>query len=83
MFCKCFKGLSNYLNSRETYLDSDFSISTAPAKNYDTDLENFWTQASNHFYVWKNTLFLNQVLNIKKRCMTFFIRFVTFTSFTS
>ena len=40
------KGLSNYLNLRETYLDSDFLISTAPATSYDTDLENFWTQTS-------------------------------------
>ena len=31
---------------RETYLDSDFLISTAPATTYDTDLENFWTQSS-------------------------------------
>ena len=38
--------MSNYLNSRQTYLDSDFFISTAPATTYDTDLENFWTQSS-------------------------------------
>jgi len=46
MFNFDYKGLSNYLNSRETYLESDYLISTAPAATYDTDLENFWTQTS-------------------------------------
>ena len=40
------KGSSNYLNKRETYLDADYLVSTAPAATYDTDLENFWTQSS-------------------------------------
>ncbi len=40
------KGLSNYLNKRDTYLDSDFTESNVPATQYDTDLENFWTQTS-------------------------------------
>jgi len=31
---------------REKYLTSDFSQSNAPATDYDTDLENFWTQTS-------------------------------------
>ncbi len=48
-FLNLKKGLSNYLNLRETYLDSDFLISTAPATSYDTDLENFWTQASKKY----------------------------------
>ncbi len=53
------KGLSNYLNLRETYLDSDFLISTAPATSYDTDLENFWTQTSKKYYfdIFKLLLF--------------------------
>jgi len=46
------KGLSNYLNKRETYLDSDYSISIAPAANYDTDLENFWTQSGKFYFIY-------------------------------
>ncbi len=42
----CLKGLSNYLNMRQTYLESDYSASNAPAASYDSDLENFWTQKS-------------------------------------
>ena len=49
-FLNLKKGLSNYLNLRETYLDSDFLISTAPATSYDTDLENFWTQTSKKYF---------------------------------
>ena len=60
MFCKYFKGLSNYLNSRETYLDSDFFVITASSKSYDTDLENFWTQKSNFFFPSKNELFFKK-----------------------
>ena len=41
------QGLSNYLNLREPYLLLDYSMSIALATNYDTDLENFWTQNSN------------------------------------
>ena len=41
------KGTSNYLNMRQTYLESDFKASNAPAPTYDSDLENFWTQKSN------------------------------------
>ena len=40
------KGLSNYLNMREPYLDSDYSKSIAKPATYDADLENFWTQSS-------------------------------------
>ena len=40
------KGLSNYLNFREPFLDSDFTQSTSLPVIYDTDLENFWTQKS-------------------------------------
>ena len=37
---------------RETYLDSDFSVSNAPASDYNTDLENFWTQNSNFSFIF-------------------------------
>jgi hypothetical protein len=40
------KGLSNYLNYREPYLLLDYKDSTTLSINYDTDLENFWTQTS-------------------------------------
>jgi len=43
---KTLKALSNYLNKRQSYLTSDYSISNAPPAVYDTDLENFWTQKS-------------------------------------
>jgi hypothetical protein len=41
------KGLNNYLNSRQIYLDSDYIQSISPLPSYDSDLENFWTQTSN------------------------------------
>jgi hypothetical protein len=44
------KGLSNYLNLRETYLANDFSVTTQSDVAYDTDLENFWTQTSEIYY---------------------------------
>ena len=34
---------------REPYLESDFLISAKLPAVYDTDLENFWTQASKYF----------------------------------
>jgi hypothetical protein len=40
------KGLSNSLNMRESYLVSDFLQSISLPTNYDTDLENFWSQKS-------------------------------------
>ena len=50
--------MSNYLNKRETYLDSDFTESNVPATQYDTDLENFWTQTS-----------INEILITENRCL--------------
>ena len=41
--------MSNYLNSREPYLHSDFSESKSLPDIYDSDLENFWTQKSKLF----------------------------------
>jgi hypothetical protein len=41
------KGLSDYLNLREPFLDADFTQSTSLPVIYDTDLENIWTQKSN------------------------------------
>ncbi len=72
-FVICFllikKGLSNYLNKRETYLDSDFLVITAPAATYDTDLENFWTQSSINIVLYNSFSFickLNIILFLKK-----------------
>ncbi len=31
---------------RQPYLSSDYSLSTTQPADYDTDLENFWTQPS-------------------------------------
>ncbi len=53
---KLKKGLSNYLNLREPYLVLDFMESTKLPVNYDTDLENFWTQTSKF---WKSSIMLN------------------------
>ena len=39
-------GMSNYLNMRQPYLESDFAASNAMPISYDSDLENFWTQKS-------------------------------------
>ena len=53
------KGLSNYLNRRQPYLSSDYSLSNARLAVYDTDLENFWTQKSEVFRIHKiGVLFL-------------------------
>ena len=63
------KGLSNYLNKRETYLDSDYLISTAPAPTYDTDLENYWTQSSKTYFPHYKSLKIKYYskLNINKK----------------
>ena len=41
------KGLSNYLNSRQIYLEKDYLQSIAISPSFDSDVENFWTQTSN------------------------------------
>ncbi len=45
-FVMILQGLSNYLNLRDTYLLLDYMDSIELQTNYDTDLENFWTQTS-------------------------------------
>jgi len=40
------KSLSDFLNRRGKLLDLDFLASISLPSQYDTDLENFWTQTS-------------------------------------
>ena len=41
-----FKSLSDFLNRRGQLLDLDYLASISLPNQYDTDLENFWTQSS-------------------------------------
>jgi hypothetical protein len=41
-----FKSLSDFLNRRGQLLDLDYLASISLPNQYDTDLENFWTQTS-------------------------------------
>ena len=58
------KGLSSYLNLRDTYLFSDFTEATAKPTYYDTDLENFWTQKSFLFFFYLNKIFQQKYIDL-------------------
>ena len=44
------KSLSDYLNERGSLLNLDYISSISLPEQYDTDLENFWTQTSKYFF---------------------------------